>query len=786
MTDEDLSRDALMARIKALEAERRASAAQTGLVRELGMQKLELELQTEALRDAQSQLEAALARYADLYDFAPLPYVTLDVETRVIDANHAAAALLGLERTLIVGKPLLSLVRFPDASLLLSHVTRCLAGGAPVHDELRFATSRGVQEVRFVSAPLHTRDGTTNAVKTVLVDVRGQKKTERDLERARAAEATLRNRLERVSSAYVAVTQAITRMDDTDIAAVLNVLADEARAVTRAEYAAVGIGTDENSPFEHWVFVGGDPAAASDPPPRPNGVLGDVARSARPLRLRDVGEHGAFPGPARPPIKSFLGVPLRHAGRNIGILYVGNKIGEIEFTDADELLALMLGARAAVAVEIARMLRRERRRNDLFQAAAAAFARSVEVTATAQAVADVVVPTFGHASAVDLVGDDGVLRTAAVHHRDPSRAQELARLRGKRLTLSDAIERAVLGDGWPRIFREAPEEARLLGSGSTMFIPLRRDGSTIGLLRVAFTDTAYGAPGEEDLALAMEFAHRATLAIDNARLHETARRALASRDALLSFVSHDLGNFLHTIVISAEVVSQPGPNGERRTAYRHLSSIRSAAVRMTSLLGTLRDATMIDAGQFTVSSAPETLGPLLMDACAMLRARAEVRHVRLDVRLSPDLPLVACDRERVHQVIANLVGNAIDHTPMGGAITVEAAQGENGMVRVAVRDTGNGIAPEDMAHLFERYWHTDTPTRKGTGLGLFITKGIVEAHGGNIWVESEIGVGSTFFFTLPTCSAGDAVPAALAGSPTRSGFHTKADLSEDEERRESG
>jgi signal transduction histidine kinase len=120
------------------------------------------------------------------------------------------------------------------------------------------------------------------------------------------------------------------------------------------------------------------------------------------------------------------------------------------------------------------------------------------------------------------------------------------------------------------------------------------------------------------------------------------------------------------------------------------------------------------------------------------------------LQVSPDLPWVSCDRERVHQVLANLIGNAIDHTPQNGTITIEAVA-RGGAVEVTVADTGAGISAVDLPNIFERYWHKNEKgsTRKSTGLGLFICKGIVEAHGGSIAASSEMGCGSKFSFTLP-------------------------------------
>ncbi|MFL5489752.1 MAG: sensor histidine kinase, partial [Gemmatimonadaceae bacterium] len=135
----------------------------------------------------------------------------------------------------------------------------------------------------------------------------------------------------------------------------------------------------------------------------------------------------------------------------------------------------------------------------------------------------------------------------------------------------------------------------------------------------------------------------------------------------------------------------------------------------------------------------------------MLRPLAAGTGIRLDTALDDDLPCVVADAARIQQVLSNLVGNAVKFTPRNGRITVSAER-IDGEVRFAVIDTGPGIPAEQVPHIFGRFWQARTSDRRGIGLGLAIAKGIVEAHNGRIWVESHVGLGSTFYFTLPTAS----------------------------------
>jgi signal transduction histidine kinase len=302
----------------------------------------------------------------------------------------------------------------------------------------------------------------------------------------------------------------------------------------------------------------------------------------------------------------------------------------------------------------------------------------------------------------------------------------------------------------------------------------------------------------DDLAIAAEFAERVSLALENARLHQTASRALAARDELLAFVTHDLRNFLTTIIFGAEVLAQSGSKGERRSGRRQVDAIRQAGIRMASVLDALRDAGMIEAGQFRIESRSDDLRGLLAESVGMMQVRADMRQVRLELRISSDLPELSFDHERIHQVLANLVGNAIEHSLPGGLVLLEAAfVRDEDYVRITVRDEGPGISPESLPHLFERYWRKDTHDRKGTGLGLFIAKGIVEAHEGSLSVETEIGRGTTFMFSRPTervqvspASGMDpTAPSSGAGGvaerpvPKRSGAHAKVPSASDHGKR---
>jgi signal transduction histidine kinase len=230
-----------------------------------------------------------------------------------------------------------------------------------------------------------------------------------------------------------------------------------------------------------------------------------------------------------------------------------------------------------------------------------------------------------------------------------------------------------------------------------------------------------------------------------ARAH--AESAGAARDQLLAIVVHDLGNPLSSIKLAADTL--------RRTARLDgavlvtTERIERAATRMTRLVHDLQDATQIERGTLTVQTSAEPVAQLLREVAEEFSPPSAAKSIHLEA--SPPAPETAvwADRDRLAQVLGNLVGNALKFTPSGGNIQVQAEE-RGGVVLFAVKDSGPGIPPEDAPHVFERYWKARST---GTGLGLFIAQGIVRAHGGSLDVMSAPGRGATFFFTIPRASA---------------------------------
>jgi CheY-like chemotaxis protein len=237
---------------------------------------------------------------------------------------------------------------------------------------------------------------------------------------------------------------------------------------------------------------------------------------------------------------------------------------------------------------------------------------------------------------------------------------------------------------------------------------------------------------------------------------EALRDAVRARDRALAVVAHDLRNPLGVIVQSAEFVLR---DLDEPKARRHVERICRVAQRAGELVATLLDVAAFEEGRFAIERRPMDLSKLIITVMESEQALAARNSIITSIDLSPEVSRVEADAGRIRAVLENLVGNALKFTSSGSTITIGASiQGSEALVWV--KDTGAGISEDDLPHLFDRFWLAQKAHRRGTGLGLGICKAIVDAHGGRIWVESELGRGTTVFFTLPVSPP--TVPAAQA------------------------
>jgi signal transduction histidine kinase len=285
--------------------------------------------------------------------------------------------------------------------------------------------------------------------------------------------------------------------------------------------------------------------------------------------------------------------------------------------------------------------------------------------------------------------------------------------------------------------------------------PLVHAGETVGSIALHFKEA--GAVGASDRTFTLLLAQAAATALHRARTYDAelekrrhAELLAHAREDVLGVVAHDLRNPLNTVSMAASLMLENTPM-DRPQERRQVEIVRRAADRMNRMIQDLLDVKRLETGRLGIEPRSEPAAALIYDTLDMLRPLAASSTILLESNVAENLPPVLADAARIQQVLSNLVGNAVKFTPREGRITV-CADRIDGEVRFAVIDTGPGIPAEQLPHIFGRFWQARSTDRRGIGLGLAIAKGIVEAHRGRIWVESSVGLGSTFYFTLPVAS----------------------------------
>lgn len=286
-------------------------------------------------------------------------------------------------------------------------------------------------------------------------------------------------------------------------------------------------------------------------------------------------------------------------------------------------------------------------------------------------------------------------------------------------------------------------------------IPIADDGPPIGALVITYAD-AKGVSTWQRSVLQI-VARQCALAFLRIRLHAAERdarfeaeEAMRAREEILAVVSHDLRNPLGTILMGVSTLQQVvelAPDHPKTDRIKIVAErIQRQSERMARQIEDLVDFAGIQAGTLAIERRSTSPTTVLEQTADIFRSIAQERGVGFAVDLHEQLPQIEIDPERAVQVLANLITNALKVTTKGGRVTIGATDGSE--VVFFVRDSGPGIDPAELPRLFERYWRSKKATYKGAGLGLTIARGIVDAHAGRIWAESQVGVGATFFFTL--------------------------------------
>jgi signal transduction histidine kinase len=414
--------------------------------------------------------------------------------------------------------------------------------------------------------------------------------------------------------------------------------------------------------------------------------------------------------------------------------------------------------RDAADAQIARTTaEREERRAAFLAAATQEMTSSLDLAHAVKTLSRLFVPNLAEICAIDLREPDGGVRRVAVAHRNAELSDGPYALVGDVpeviLHVMGEREAKVVGPSAALLRYLTGEEK--ISKRSMMIVPLVSRGETLGVVTAAAPEGQ--AFTREDLMLASELARHGSLAIDNASLYLESQQAVHAREEVLAIVSHDLRNPLNAIVLATSLLrmAEKLPSEDRE----QLDVIRLSAERMRRLIADLLDVTRLEGGKrLPIDPQAVEIEPLLRETCELFKAQAATTGITLRYQIGRDLPAVQADRHRVLQVLSNLVGNAMKFTPSGGTISFRA-DARDGEVLFTVADTGPGIPRENLGDVFNPYWQAKRAERMGAGLGLPIAKGIVESHGGRIWVESEPGKGTKFYFTLPVAASSERVSA---------------------------
>jgi signal transduction histidine kinase len=469
--------------------------------------------------------------------------------------------------------------------------------------------------------------------------------------------------------------------------------------------------------------------------------------------------------------RRMLGVPMLRQGEPLGVIVVAwAEAGPVP--KAQEELLKQFADQAVIAIENARLF-------DEVQARTRALTRSVAELETLGEVSRAVNSTLElravlrsiAAHAVKLAEADagafcaydedaGVLRLQATHELDEAIVQALTR-RPVRLG-EGAVGRAGLERRAVQIpdIDDAPDYEfhdiiRKPGYRALLAVPLLREDSLVGGLVLCRKNP--GSFAAETVDLVQTLANQSVLAIENAELFEQIEEksrqleaASRHKSEFLANMSHELRTPLNAVLGYAELI-QDGIYGELPGKIHDvLERIQQNGRHLLGLINDVLDLSKIEAGQLTLSPVDYSLRELVLDVVSATEALAAEKKLALEVDVPADLPHGQGDERRLTQVLMNLVSNAIKFTEVG-SVSIEAHV-EDSSFLVTVTDTGVGIAAEDQQRVFEEFQQVDSSsTRKkgGTGLGLAIARRIVELHGGRIWVESTLGRGTTFYFTLP-------------------------------------
>lgn len=516
--------------------------------------------------------------------------------------------------------------------------------------------------------------------------------------------------------------------------------------------------------------------------PAGSGIAGTVVMTGRHLVVQRASDDPRWFGEighqsAEFSTDSILAVPLSARGKVIGVLEVINKQDRGDFSDEDVNLLNTFASQAAIAIENANLFRMTdealaQRVNQLFnmQRIDQELNRSLDLQRVVELTVDNAIrESDADGGALLLVSEDHsnfVVVGSAGYPESVLKIGDIFDIQHGILGVTYREGRLVLAHAAEDKHLTYP--AILPGALNQLCVPLIAGETITGVLLLESTIShVFNEMTAEHI---QALAEHANTAITNAQLFAQLEDANAMRTKLMSFVAHELNNPMTSIKGFSEFLlgGKFGVLNDRQVEF--LGTIRRNAVRVQQIIQDLRDYTAQESGKLALKFGAVSFFEVVLDAVRSQQRAFDEKEQKLVLNVPEDMPRVWGDSNRLIQVMINLVSNANKYTPKGGAITISAEVAQNiwdevstnDVVHCAVTDTGIGMSAEDLAKLFTPYWRSENPEarkQEGTGLGMSLTRGLVESHGGKVWVESVVGTGTTFHITVPLATEAQAAGA---------------------------
>jgi signal transduction histidine kinase len=479
-----------------------------------------------------------------------------------------------------------------------------------------------------------------------------------------------------------------------------------------------------------------------------------------------------------------LAVPIMQDGEPIGIIRM-LRMAPDPFSPREIELVESFAAQAAIALENVRLFNETREALER-QTAISNVLKTISTTVfDLEPTLQTVVQNAARMSNADAAwmtqrASADTYRGGTIYGRTPELQQQLEQDRrppGERWSASFTAGHGVMGLTYregrtvslvdlqaDKDLYENSRTARAVGTRSVVAVPVRTDTDIVAVLVLARLDVRPFSARE--VQVVETFADQAAIAIQNARLFNEIQQKsqeleLANRHKtlFLANVSHELRTPLNAIIGFSDVLLQGLFGGLTEKQREYVSDIHGSGNHQLALINDLLDLSKVEAGRLELEFGPVAISDIVASSVVFVREGAARHEVRLDTIIASELPSIRADARKLKQVVVNLLTNAVKFTPSGGRVIASAGQSDGAIV-VSVTDTGVGIALDDQARLFKEFEQVGgRTTEQGTGLGLALSKKLVELHGGRMWVESEVGKGSTFSFTIPIVRVEDPRPA---------------------------